>query len=98
MGAVGTVSVVGHVAGTQYAEMITAVEAGDLARARAIDRALAPAVQAIMTRTQGVIMVKAALELSGVLGNRRTRLPLVEATDDEVAALEVDLTAAGLAA
>src|SRR5687767_10262866 len=33
MGAVGTVSVVGHVAGTQYAEMISAVAAGDLDRA-----------------------------------------------------------------
>jgi 4-hydroxy-tetrahydrodipicolinate synthase len=98
MGAVGTVSVVGHVAGPQYAEMISAVEAGDLDRARAIDRALVPAVRAIMTRTQGAIMAKAALELLGVLGNRRMRLPLVAATDDEVAVLREGLVAAGLAA
>jgi len=98
MGAVGTVSVVGHVAGLQYAEMISAVDAGDLDRARAIDRALVPAVRAIMTRTQGAIMTKAALELVGVLGNRRMRSPLIDATDDEVAALERDLSAAGLAA
>jgi len=98
MGAVGTVSVVGHVAGPQYAEMIVAVGAGDLDRARAIDRALVPAVRAIMTRTQGAIMAKAALELVGVLGNRRMRLPLLAATEQEVAALREDLAAAGLAA
>ena len=98
MGAVGTMSVVGHVAGRQYAEMISAVGGGDLERARTIDRALVPAVRAIMTRTQGAIMVKAALELAGVLGNRRMRLPLVAATDNEVAALQEDLAAAGLAA
>jgi len=98
MGAVGTVSVVGHVAGKQYAEMISAVGAGDLDRARAIDRALVPAVRAIMTRTQGAIMAKAALELTGVLRNRRMRLPLVAATDDEVEVLRGDLAAAGLAA
>ena len=98
MGAVGTVSVVGHVAGPQYAEMISAVGAGDLDRARAIDRALVPAVRAIMTRTQGAIMAKAALELTGVLRNRRMRLPLVAATDDEVEVLRGDLAAAGFAA
>ena len=96
MGAVGTVSVVGHIAGPRYAEMIAAVGAGDLARARAIDRSLVPAVRAIMTRTQGAIMVKAALELAGVLANRRMRLPLVAATDDEVTMLQEDLATAGL--
>ncbi|MGH3471149.1 MAG: 4-hydroxy-tetrahydrodipicolinate synthase, partial [Nocardioidaceae bacterium] len=96
LGAVGLVSVVGQVAGTRYAELIEAVQRGDLERARSIDRAVLPAVRAIMTRTQGAIMVKAALELTGVLSNRRVRPPLVEATAEQVAELHADLTTAGL--
>ena len=62
-----------------------AIDAGDLDTARKIDRSILPAVRAIMTRTQGVIMVKAALELQGVLTNRMVRLPLVPATAEQVA-------------
>lgn len=96
LGAVGIVSVVGHVAGRQYADMVAAIDAGDLETARKIDRSILPAVRAIMTRTQGVIMVKAALELQGVLPNREVRLPLVAATDDQVAELRCDLASAEL--
>jgi 4-hydroxy-tetrahydrodipicolinate synthase len=95
-GAAGVVSVVGHVAGAQYARMVAATDRGDLAAARAVHDRLIPAVTAIMTRTQGAIMAKAALELKGVLGNRVTRLPLVPATADQVAALRPDLESAGL--
>ena len=49
IGAVGIVSVVGHVAGDEYRAMVEAVDAGDLASAREIDRRLVPAVEAIMT-------------------------------------------------
>jgi 4-hydroxy-tetrahydrodipicolinate synthase len=96
LGAVGVVSVVGHVAGLRYRDLIDAVAAVDLARAREIDRSLLPAVAAIMTRTQGVIMVKAALELHGTLSNRAVRSPLVEATDQQVLELKRDLVDAGL--
>lgn len=95
-GAAGVVSVVGHVAGAQYAQLVRATDAGDLAAARAVHDRLLPAVTAIMTRTQGAIMAKAALELQGVLANRVMRLPLVPATDDEVTGLRADLAAAGL--
>ncbi len=95
-GAAGVVSVVGHVAGAQYAEMVRAMDAGDVAGARAVHDRLIPAVTAIMTRTQGAIMAKAALELQGVLTNRTMRLPLVPATDEQVSALRTDLVAAGL--
>jgi 4-hydroxy-tetrahydrodipicolinate synthase len=97
LGAVGIVSVVGHVAGTRYRQLIDAVLDGDLPAAREIHRSLLPAVAAIMTRTQGAIMVKAALELQGHLGNRVVRSPLVEATDLQVRELERDLVDAGLA-
>lgn len=95
-GGVGLVSVVGHVAGDAYAEMIDAVDSGDLATALAVHRRLFPAVDAIMHRTQGAIMVKAALQLQGVLAERAVRLPLVEATTAQIEALRPDLVAAGL--
>ena len=95
-GAVGVVSVVSHVAGTRYAAMVEAVLEGDLATAQRVHRELLPAVRGIMTRTQGAIMTKAALQLQGVLANRTMRLPLVEATADELALLRTDLAEAAL--
>jgi 4-hydroxy-tetrahydrodipicolinate synthase len=95
-GALGVVSVLGHLAADRYAAMVAAVDAGDLATARAINSALWPAVRGVMTRTQGAIMVKAALQLMGVLRHRTMRLPLVEATDDEIALLQADLIASDL--
>jgi 4-hydroxy-tetrahydrodipicolinate synthase len=90
-GAAGMISVVGHVAAGSYRRMIAAIDAGDLPGARAVHARLIPAVRGIMTRTQGAIMAKAALQLEGVLPTRTMRLPLVEATDDEVALLRADL-------
>ena len=98
IGAVGMISVVGHVAGHEYRAMVDAVDAGDLATAREIDRRLVPAVEAIMTRTQGVIMAKAALKLAGVLEHARTRPPLIDATPEQVDLLTTDLKSAGLLA
>ncbi|MBD0292568.1 MAG: 4-hydroxy-tetrahydrodipicolinate synthase [Jiangellaceae bacterium] len=95
-GATGMVSVVAHVAAAQYAAMVRAVDAGDLAEAIRIHRQLLPAVRAIMTRTQGAIMAKAAVQLTGVVGSRTMRSPLVDATDAQVAELRVDLAEAGL--
>jgi len=97
-GAVGIVSVVGHVATPEYAAMVKAVLDADLAEAVRVHRQLLPAVRAIMTRTQGAIMAKAALQLLGVLPHRTMRLPLVEATDDQVELLRADLALAGLKA
>src|SRR3954462_449564 len=53
-GGVGVVSVVGHVAGKQYAEMVAAVEGGDVPRALAIYNDLVPVVDAIMNTAPGV--------------------------------------------
>jgi 4-hydroxy-tetrahydrodipicolinate synthase len=96
LGGVGVVSVVAHVCADRYAEMVRAVESGDLVTARRINAAVLPAVRGIMTRTQGAIMVKAALQMLGVIPERTTRPPLVDATDDEVALLRQDLAEAGL--
>lgn len=95
-GGCGVVSVVAHVAGDEYARMVEAVDAGDLATARAVNDRLLPVVRAIMTHTQGAIAVKAALQLLGVLEHRTVRAPLVPATDDEVALVRAGLVVSGL--
>jgi 4-hydroxy-tetrahydrodipicolinate synthase len=94
LGAVGVVSVVGHLVGPRLAELIAAVESGDLVRARAINQSLLPVYTGIF-RSQGVIMVKAALrELSLPAGP--VRPPLVDATHEQVAQLRKDLIAGGI--
>jgi 4-hydroxy-tetrahydrodipicolinate synthase len=95
-GAAGVVSVVAHVAAARYAAMMDAVSAGDLPEAIRLHRQLLPAVRAIMTRTQGAIMAKAAAQLAGALNSRAVRSPLVEATEEQVVELRADLVAAGL--
>jgi 4-hydroxy-tetrahydrodipicolinate synthase len=95
-GAVGIVSVVAHVAGPQYAAMVRAMAEGDLVTAQRVHRELLRAVRAIMNVTQGAIMVKAALHLQGVLASPAVRLPLVEATPEQVAALRRDLAESAL--
>jgi 4-hydroxy-tetrahydrodipicolinate synthase len=93
VGAVGVVSVVSHVCSTQLVELIAAVERGDLVGARRVNAGIWPAVIGIMTRAQGAIMAKAALELTRVIASRTTRPPLVDATDEQLAVLRDDLSA-----
>jgi 4-hydroxy-tetrahydrodipicolinate synthase len=95
-GASGVVSVVGHVAGARYAAMADAVAAGDLAGALSAYRALVPVVEVLMTRAQGAMTAKAAMQLLGVLDNRNVRLPLVPASDALVAEVREVLAAADL--
>jgi 4-hydroxy-tetrahydrodipicolinate synthase len=94
IGAVGVVSVVGHVFARELGQMIAAYEAGDVATALAVHRRLLPAYEGFF-RTQGVITTKAALALLGLPGGP-VRGPLVDATDDEVAAVRAAMTAAGV--
>jgi 4-hydroxy-tetrahydrodipicolinate synthase len=95
-GAAGVVSVVAHVAARRYADMVAAVAAGDLVAAVGLHQGLVGVVDAIMRRTQGAIMAKAAVQRAGVIAHRTTRAPLVDATDEQVAALARDLEEAGL--
>ena len=98
-GGCGLVSVVGHVAGRELAGMIDAFLAGDHESALATYKRLLPAFDAVMgVPNYGATSAKAALQLAGVLDNRNVRGPLVPLDDDEVAALRVGLTAAGLLA
>ena len=91
IGAVGTVSVVGHVAGVQYRAMVEAVDRGDLAEARRLNEALLPVVDAIMTPSQGAIMAKAALVELGVIESAAVRLPLVESPPEHLETLRAAL-------
>jgi 4-hydroxy-tetrahydrodipicolinate synthase len=95
-GGCGVVSVVGHVAGDEYAAMVAAVDRGDLSTALAIYRRLVPVVDAIMNHAPGAMMAKAAMQLLGVLPNRTTRLPLLPAPDDLVDGLRAELLTTGL--
>ena len=95
-GGCGIVSVVGHVAGEQYASMVDAVDRGDLGSALATYQDLVPVVEAIMTTAQGAMTAKAALQLLGVLPTRTVRLPLVPADEALVAHLRDVLGRSGL--
>jgi 4-hydroxy-tetrahydrodipicolinate synthase len=89
LGGVGGVCVHTHVVGPQVAEQVRAAKAGDLARAREIDRALAPAYELLQVQTNP-LPIKAALTL---LGHRvgGHRLPLVDPTAGEIAAVRACL-------
>lgn len=90
-GAAGMVSVVGHLAGDEMARLVAAVDAGDLATAVAVHRSLLGLTHAVMKTSQGAIMVKAGLQLRGVIEHRTVRPPLVPATDEQVEVLRAAL-------
>ena len=93
-GAVGVVSVVGHIVGARLRQMIDAHNRGDAAEAQRINDSLQSVFVGIF-RTQGVILTKAALaELGMSVGG--LRLPLVEATDAQIEILRSDLAEAGV--
>jgi 4-hydroxy-tetrahydrodipicolinate synthase len=94
LGAVGFISVVGHVAGDRLHEMIDAFGAGDVARARRLHYDLIPIYDGLF-RNQGAVMAKAALDLLGLPGGA-VRGPLLAATDVERHQLALDLTAGGV--
>lgn len=95
LGGVGFVSVVSHVATPQLVELVQAYAAGDVVRARDVNLRLQPLYVGLF-RTQGVILSKAALGLLGFPVGP-VRMPLIDATEEQIAVLQQDLTDAGLA-
>ncbi|MFE5777569.1 4-hydroxy-tetrahydrodipicolinate synthase [Brachybacterium sp. NPDC056505] len=93
VGAAGIVSVVGHVAGDLEAQMVAAVQAGDLPAAQQLNRRLAPVVEAVMTRMPGAVAAKTALVLQGVLPHATVRGPLAPASAPQMAELRESLAA-----
>ena len=95
LGAVGVVSVVGHLVGPRLAELVAAVESGDLVKARAVNESLLPVYTGVMGGGQGAMMVKAALNALNLPAGP-VRPPLVDATPEQVAQLRADLAAGGI--
>ena len=85
-GGTGVISVLSHVAGPRFKQMIEAQAAGDHTRALRIHLELLPLMKTLFL-TSNPIMVKKALELAGFpVGS--VRLPLIEATAEQTAELE----------
>ena len=95
-GASGMVSVVAHADAHSWRQMVTEVDAGDLAGARAVAQRMRPLVRAMMGGGQGAVMAKEALLLQGRIPSAALRLPLVRASQTEVEALRATLAACGL--
>jgi 4-hydroxy-tetrahydrodipicolinate synthase len=86
LGGAGVISVLSHVVGDRFKEMIDAQVAGDHTRALRIHLELLPLMKALFM-TANPIMVKEALRLQGFeVGG--VRLPLVEPTAEQTAELE----------
>ncbi|GAA3725131.1 4-hydroxy-tetrahydrodipicolinate synthase [Plantactinospora mayteni] len=94
IGGVGLVGTSTHLTGALAKQMIEAYDRGATAEALALHRRLLPLFTGIF-RTQGTILVKAALAARGLPAGP-VRPPLVEATSDEIAQLRADCAAAGL--
>lgn len=92
MGAVGFISVWGHLAAGQLRDMLTAFNSGDIATARKINVNLGP-LAAAQARLGGVTMSKAGLRLQGFEAGE-PRLPQIPATTEELEALAADMRAA----
>jgi 4-hydroxy-tetrahydrodipicolinate synthase len=95
IGAIGVVSVTGHVVADRHKLMVEAMQNNDVRTAREINRSLVPITEGIMTRAGGAIMVKAALDQLGRTGGGSLRLPLIPATDDQRRILREDLVKGG---
>ncbi|HUW15438.1 MAG TPA: 4-hydroxy-tetrahydrodipicolinate synthase [Actinomycetes bacterium] len=94
IGAAGFVSVVGHVVGRRLMSLLDAHRDGRVDEAAALHQSLLPVYTGIF-RTQGAITTKAALAQLGLPGGR-VRPPLVDATEEELARLVLDLADGGV--
>lgn len=94
VGGVGVVSVASHLAGPQIVEMLDAVDAGDLARARRIHLSLLPLVRALFSEASPG-PVKGALNRLGLPAGP-VRGPLVDALPETVDAIFAALDHAGI--
>lgn len=91
LGAAGMISVVGHLVGDRLKEMASAYSVGQVELAVEINRSLLPVYTGVF-RTQGLILIKAALAELGLPAGP-VRLPLVNASQEQLAILRADLAA-----
>ncbi|GGK41860.1 4-hydroxy-tetrahydrodipicolinate synthase [Nocardia camponoti] len=96
VGAVGFISVIGHLVPERLRELHQSYLAGDIVKARELNATLLP-LYAAMTRLGGVAMCKSGLRLLGVdVGE--PRLPQLMPTSEQIEQLAADLAAAGVSA
>jgi 4-hydroxy-tetrahydrodipicolinate synthase len=95
MGEPGGILVASHIVGPEMRSIYDAVQAGDLDRAREIDAKLRPIYE--MISQVNPIPVKAALDLLGIC-SCRSRLPIVEADEEQRMEIRHVLEAHGLLA
>jgi 4-hydroxy-tetrahydrodipicolinate synthase len=93
MGEPGGILVASHLVGPEMRKIYDTVQAGDLDRARSIDEKLRPLYEVLSITNP--IPVKTGLELLGII-SARARLPIVEADDQQRAAVRQALEAQGL--
>ena len=96
LGGTGGILVSSHLAGPRMRELFEAAVGGDLDTAREIDASLQEVYEAT-TVTANPIPVKAGVEMLGLIGGR-LRLPMVEADEDQRAAVRSVLERQGLLA
>jgi 4-hydroxy-tetrahydrodipicolinate synthase len=94
LGAVGCISVTGHVVGDRIHAMLDAFTAGRNAEAARLHLSMLP-INVGLFRNQAAVMTKAALDLLGLPGGR-VRGPLLPASDAERRKLVEDLIAGGV--
>jgi len=95
LGGAGGILVASHLVGPRMREIWDAAQAGDLERAREIDKALRPAYDA-MGFVTNPIPLKAALEMAGLIPHGGLRLPLYELDADQRATVREALESAGV--
>ena len=95
IGAIGFVSVCGHLVADRLKEMANAFFNKDFSKALEIHQNLLPIYTGVMSRMPGVMSVKAALRLKGLPAGA-ARLPLVDADEKQTEQLRADLLAGGL--
>jgi 4-hydroxy-tetrahydrodipicolinate synthase len=96
VGGTGGILVSSHVVGREMRDIYDAAMGGELDRAREIDATLQGIYKA-MTVTSNPTPVKAAVEMLGLIGGR-TRLPIVEADEEQRATVRAALERQGLLA
>ncbi len=94
VGAVGFISVIGHLVPERLCRLRDAYLAGDVVKARELHVSMLPLCRA-MARVGGVSMTKAALRLLGV-ETGEPRLPQLMPDSEQLEAVAADLRAAGV--
>jgi 4-hydroxy-tetrahydrodipicolinate synthase len=79
LGGAGVISVASHLVGEEMRAIVDEGRRGDVESARRRDAALAELYAGLFVTTSP-ILIKAALEMAGLIPSARLRLPLVEAT------------------